>query len=290
EIKDIIAYLRVLANPDDDVNLLRIINTPRRGIGKTSLQKIRAIAEQKGYSLYSTISSLRWSEESPHGTRVKESLEEFVGLIEYYRETILSGKNMAETVSSMVERIDYWGHLLQEHSTNDNAARWKYKNIKTFLDLFARWEKDPDNLNPNIYTYLNKISLITRDDDDEGVSGKVHLMTIHASKGLEFEIVFLAGVESHLIPHARSVEENPDNLEEERRLFYVAITRAKQKLYLTSCRTRKVLREKSECSPSPFLEEIPPELIEFHEPDNDISAEDAEDFFAAMKARVRSGT
>lgn len=288
EIKDVIAYLRVLANPDDDVNLLRIINTPRRGIGKTTLQKIRQIAEEKRYSLYSTISAMRWAEDAPIGSKAKTNLEDFINLIEYYREQILSGKNMADTARSLVERIDYWGHLLQEYATNDRAARWKYKNINTFLDLFQRWENDPDNIDPNIYTYLNKISLITRDDDNEDESGKVNLMTIHASKGLEFEIVFLAGVESHLIPHARSVEEDQNNLEEERRLFYVAITRAKQKLYLTSCRTRKIMREKSDCSPSPFLEEIPKDLIEFHQPDTEVTQEEAEDFFADMKAKLRS--
>ncbi len=286
EIKDIIAYLKVIANPDDDVNLLRVINTPRRGIGKTTLQKIRNIAEKKHYSLYSTISALRWASDSPVTPRAKESLEEFIGLIEYYREQILSGKNMAETTRSLVSRIDYWGHLLQEHSTNDRAARWKYKNVGTFIDLFERWENDPDNLDPNIFSYLNRITLITRDEDEDGEKGKVNLMTIHASKGLEFEIVFLAGVEAHLIPHARSVEEDPNNLEEERRLFYVAITRAKQKLYLTSCLSRKVMRERTESGPSPFLQEIPPDLIEIHQPDEDLAPEEAADMFAAMKAKM----
>lgn len=285
EIKDIIAYLRVLANPDDDINLLRIINTPRRGIGKTTLQKIRETAEKKNYSLYSTISALRWSGGSPIGARAKESLEEFIGLIEYYRELILSGKQMAETTRSLVERIDYWAYLLQEYPTNDRAARWKYQNINTFIDLFGRWEKDPDNLDPTIFSYLNRISLITRDEDGESETGKVNLMTIHASKGLEFEIVFLAGVESHLIPHARAVEEDPMNIEEERRLFYVAITRARQKLYMTSCRTRKMLREKNECTPSPFLEEIPGDLIENHRPDEELSAEEAMNIFAGLKSR-----
>ncbi len=286
EIKDVTAYLRVLANPDDDINILRIINTPRRGIGKTTLQKIRDIAEKKNYSLYSAISALRWSQTSPIGSRAKESLEEFVGLIEYYRELILTGKQMAETARSLVDRIDYWGHLLQEYSTNDRAARWKYQNISTFLELFQRWENNPDNLDPNIFGYLNRISLITRDDDEDEEKGKLNLMTIHASKGLEFEIVFLAGVEGHLIPHARAVEENPENLEEERRLFYVAITRAREKLYITSCRTRRVMREKNECVPSPFLREIPEELIENHIPDREVSQEEAVDFFAGLKTRI----
>jgi DNA helicase-2/ATP-dependent DNA helicase PcrA len=286
EIKDLIAYMRVLANPDDDVNLLRVINTPRRGIGKTTLQRIRDVADRKGYSLYSAISALRWATDSPVGAKAKEHLEEFIGLIEYYREQILPGKDMAGVMRSLVERIDYWGHLLQEHATNDRAARWKYKNVGFFLDLFERWEKDPDTIDPDLYTYLNRISLTTRDDDADSEEGKVNLMTIHASKGLEFEIVFLAGVEDHLIPHARAVEENEENLEEERRLFYVAITRAKQKLYMTSCSSRRVMRERVDSSPSPFLEEIPAELIEIHTPEEEVDAQEAVDYFAKMKQRI----
>ncbi len=286
EVKDVIAYLRVLVNPDDDVNLLRIINTPRRGIGKTTLQKIRDVAEGKGISLYSAVSAIRWAEDSPVGAKAGENLEEFLGLVEYYRETLLSGKNMAESTRALVERIDYWGHLLQEYQSNDNAAKWKYNNIGIFLDLFERWEKDPDTEDPNLYNWLSRISLITRDDDGEDEEGKVNLMTVHASKGLEFGVVFLAGVEDHLIPHARAIEESEENIEEERRLFYVAITRARHKLYLTCCKTRRAMRERSDSTPSRFLEEIPAELIEFHSPEEEVDAEKAADYFAMVKQKL----
>jgi DNA helicase-2/ATP-dependent DNA helicase PcrA len=289
EVKDITAYMRVLANPDDDVNLLRVINTPRRGIGKTTLQRIRQVAEKKNYSLYSAISALRWASDSPLGAKAREHLEEFIGLIEYYREQILTGKEMAATVRSLTERIDYWGHLLQEHATSDRAARFKYKNVGIFLDIFERWEKDPDTIDPDLYSFLNRISLTTRDDDADSEEGKVNLMTVHASKGLEFEIVFLAGVEDHLMPHARAVEESEENMEEERRLFYVAITRAKQKLYMTSCASRRVMRERVDSSPSPFLEEIPAELIEIHTPEEEVDAQEAVDYFARMKQRIGKG-
>jgi DNA helicase II / ATP-dependent DNA helicase PcrA len=286
EIKDIIAYLRVLSNPDDDVNLLRIINTPRRGIGRVSLEKIRDLADQREWSLYSAISAIRFAEDAPVSDHVKESLGEFVTFIEYYREQIFTGKNMAATCRSLVDKIDYWGYLIQENQKNERAARWKYKNIGFFLDLFERWEKDPDNEEPNIFTYLNRITLITRDDDQDDGDGMVNLMTIHASKGLEFEIVFLAGVEDQIIPHARSIEEDPDNIEEERRLFYVAITRAKRKLFITCCRTRRINRELIDSVPSPFLEEIPPELIEYHEPEEDVESGEAVDYFAKLKAKI----
>ena len=290
EVKDVIAYLRVLVNPDDDVNLLRIINTPRRGIGKTTLQKIRNVAAEKGMSLYSAISAIRWAEDAPISAKAKEHLEDFLSLVEYYRETLLSGKDMADSTRALVERIDYWGHLLQEYQTNDNAAKWKYHNIGIFLDLFERWEKDPDTEDPDLYGWLNRISLITRDDDGDNEQGKVNLMTVHASKGLEFGVVFLAGVEDHLIPHARAIEESEENLEEERRLFYVAITRAKQKLYLTSCKTRKSMRERSDSTPSRFLEEIPGELIEFHSPEEEVDADRAADYFAMVKQKLGEGS
>ncbi|WP_020613933.1 ATP-dependent helicase [Sediminispirochaeta bajacaliforniensis] len=286
EIKDIIAYLRVLSNPDDDVNLLRIINTPRRGIGRVSLEKLRELADEKEWSLYSAASAIRYAEDAPVSDKVKAALGEFVTFIEYYREQILTGKKMADTTRSLVDKVDYWGYLIMENQKNERAARWKYKNIGIFLDLFERWEKDPDNDEPNIYNYLNRITLITRDDDQEENNDMVNLMTVHASKGLEFEIVFLAGVEDTIMPHARSLEEDPDNIEEERRLFYVAITRAKQKLYLTSCKTRRVSREVIDSSPSRFLEEIPDRLIEYHQPEEEVESGEAMDYFEKIRAKL----
>ncbi len=288
EIKDIIAYLRVLVNPDDDVNLLRIINTPRRGIGKKSIQEIRAIAESRHISLYSALSALRWAADSPLAERTHQAIEEFLILIEFYQDRIGEKGKLAETISGLVDRIDYWGYLLQEFSDNDKAAKWKYRNIQTFIDVMSRWEEDPENEQPSMYDYLNRISLITRDDvTDESGSGRVNLMTIHSAKGLEFDIVFLPGVEEGIIPHARALEENPDNIEEERRLFYVAVTRAKQTLYITSCRTRRQMREVIDCSPSAFLDEIPRELIEIHEPKIEVDEEEALEYFQKMRAALK---
>ncbi|MEW6564356.1 MAG: ATP-dependent helicase, partial [Spirochaetota bacterium] len=133
----------------------------------------------------------------------------------------------------------------------------------------------------------NRISLITRDDDNEEAGkGKVNLMTIHASKGLEFPVVFIAGAEDGLIPHARSLEEGDGNIEEERRLFYVAITRARDKLLITSCRKRRRLQSLMECSPSPFLEEIPQHLVEYHEGEAAIeSPDEVARYFAQIKSK-----
>ncbi|HOV63809.1 MAG TPA: 3'-5' exonuclease, partial [Spirochaetia bacterium] len=288
EIKDIIAYLRVIVNLDDDVNLLRIINTPRRGIGMRTLLYIREIAEKKNCSLYSAISAIRWAQDAQVQDKVREVLSDFLSLIEVYRDRLLTGKNMAETVRSLVEAIGYWDYLVSENQKNENAAKWKYKNISIFIDMMERWEKDPDTIQPNIFTYLNRITLITRDDVEEDEKGKVNLMTIHSAKGLEFDTVFVAGVEDNIIPHGRALEENEDNIEEERRLFYVAITRAKRKLYLTSCLTRRMMREIVDCVPSRFLDEMPAELIKYHEPEREASENEVNEYFAQMRSKLKA--
>jgi DNA helicase-2/ATP-dependent DNA helicase PcrA len=285
EIKDIISYLRVIANPDDDVNLLRIINTPRRGVGLRTLQTIRAIAEERNFSLYSAISALRWAEDSPLSPKIRSSLEDFLTHIEMYRERFLSEKKMDDVLRSMVDALDFWGYLLQEHQTNDRVAKWKFQNILRFIDMFEKWISNPDNPKPTLYNYLNKITLINSDEEDSE-EGKVNLMTIHSSKGLEFNLVFLAGVENQILPHGRALEENPDNVEEERRLFYVAITRAREKLFMTACQTRRIMREVIETGPSPFLEEIPPELVEFHREEKMFDPDLASQAFAKLKAKL----
>ncbi|AEJ61639.1 UvrD/REP helicase [Spirochaeta thermophila DSM 6578] len=287
EIKDIIAYLRVILNPDDDVSLLRIINTPRRGIGRQTLHMLGEYATEHELSIYSALTSLLYAQGLP--PQVARTFDEFVSLIEEFGERISRRTSIAETVRDLVDRIDYFEYLMQEHRDNEKVARYRYQNLMLFADLIERWENDPDNLNPNLGAYLTRISLITKDElDEEDTKGKVNLMTIHAAKGLEFAHVFLAGVEDGIIPHARALEESEANMEEERRLFYVAITRAREALYLTSCRQRRVMREDQEQTPSPFLEELPDHLIETKAPPSDLTEEDVEDIFARMKSRFGS--
>jgi DNA helicase-2/ATP-dependent DNA helicase PcrA len=162
--------------------------------------------------------------------------------------------------------------------------------VQEHLDLYrydGTMEKDPDTINPNIFTYLNRITLITRDDVEEDDKGKVNLMTIHSAKGLEFDTVFVAGWRTRSSPRP-ALEESEDNIEEERRLFYVAITRAKRKLYLTSCLTRRMMRELTDCVPSRFLDEIPVDLIKTHQPDIEASDSEADEYFARMRSNFKS--
>lgn len=263
EVKDMIAYLKLMDNLDDDISLLRIINTPRRGIGKTALESIREFADKNKCSIYRSIETMIYGLNQTLSNNVKVSLMEFVELITKFKDKISYGKSMATVMSDFVEDINYWDFLLADCGS-DKEAKWRYDNILKFVDMIDRWANNPDNLDPKLNNYLNRITLSNRDNDDENTD-KVSLMTIHAAKGLEFPIVFLAGVENNIMPHARSIAEDPNNIEEERRLFYVAITRAKEKLYMTACVKRKSMTEVNSNDLSPFLNEIPSNLFETEE-------------------------
>ena len=212
------------------------------------------------------------------------ALDEFTSLIEK-NSNMLGGKDLSKKVKALVEEINYWDFLILENPKSEKAARFKYLNIESLINSISQWENNEDNAGKtSLYDYLNRITLVSRDDvDDEEGKGKVNLMTIHASKGLEFPVVFIAGAEEGLIPHARAVEEDEKNVEEERRLFYVAITRARDKLYISSCAKRKKMSATVECQPSRFLDEIPSRLVEYHEPQLVVSDEKALDIIANMK-------
>jgi len=317
EIKDVISYLRVIANHDDDINLLRIINTPRRGIGRTTIEAINGIADLFKISLWEAIqkilevpetaastennaddftlesdapgqkasgSSAQKKESGPVSESVKSDLQAFVTIIENNK-TMLSGKGLSKKVQAMVEEINYWDYLIGENQKSDKAARYKYMNIESLIKSMEQWENNPENEDTNLYAYLNRITLLSRDDLDDGAEdkGKVNMMTIHASKGLEFPVVFIAGAEEGLMPHARAVEEAGDaGIEEERRLFYVAVTRARDRLFISSCRKRRKLNATVDCTPSRFLDEIPANLVEYHEPSEQVSDEQAHELLQNM--------
>jgi DNA helicase-2/ATP-dependent DNA helicase PcrA len=288
EIKDILSYLRLIGNTDDDVNLLRIINTPRRGIGKTTITKISELARANHSSLWDAMGRMRYVQNTLFEETAKTEIDQFMTLIEMQREKILGKKQLSQKVKNLVDEIDYWSHLVSDNIRNEKAARWKFLNIQRLVQSIETWETNPDNLDPTLYPYLNRISLLTRDEGSgEDEAGKVNLMTIHASKGLEFPVVFIAGAEEGIIPHERSLEEEAGSIEEERRLFYVAITRAREKLFITSCLHRRRNQSLIECRPSPFMEEIPPSLIENSADKADGAVGDdtgADEYFAQIKA------
>ncbi len=284
EVKDIIAYLRIIANPDDDVNFLRIVNLPHRGLGKRTIEQLTIIARAKSFSLFSAASAAAIAADSPFSNKLKQALNDFVTLINYYRTKLLSGRKMAKSLLSLIEHIDYWGYLVMEYK-KANTAKWKYMNTENLVNSLSEYEKNPDNLNPSIFDYLNRITLFSKEDNEEkNNNDKINLMTIHSAKGLEFDTVFIAGAEKDIIPHIRTLEENEENLEEERRLFYVAITRAKNILYISSCKSRNKRGKREETGgPSQFLEEIPDNLYEFIEDSEIITSQDAESNFGKLK-------
>ena len=291
EIKDIVSYLRVAANQSDDINLLRIINTPRRGIGRSTISAINETAKQNSSTLWDAI---RYLQKDPAGAlsdSAKKSLGEFIDTIEGARAKLFGGRGLANKVRELIDDVQYRDYIIGEFQKNEKAVRFKLQNIETLLMSIETWENNPDNFDPSLFNYLNRITLLSRDDiEDDGGKGKVNLMTIHASKGLEFPVVFIAGAEEGLMPHARSVEETDGDVEEERRLFYVAITRARDKLLITSCQKRRRMQATVECTPSRFLEEIPENLVEYHEAKKTepVSEDKAHDYFADMLKKLKS--
>ncbi len=308
EIKDVISYLRVIANHDDDINLLRIINTPRRGIGRSTIEIINGVAERFNITLWEAILKLTEEAEQPalasdnfelsgeiespsrtledknplsKGTR--DDLLSFVKIIESGK-SMLSGKGLSKKVMQMVEDINYWDYLISENQKSDKAARFKYLNIESLIKSMEMWENNPENQDTSLYAYLNRITLISQDNSDDAEDkGKVNMMTIHASKGLEFPVVFIAGAEEGIMPHARAVEETGDaGVEEERRLFYVAVTRARDRLFISSCHHRRKMNSTIECAPSRFLDEIPANLVEYCEPEQAVSDEKANELLQNM--------
>ena len=288
EIRDVISYLRVIANHDDDINLLRIINTPRRGIGRATIQILNDVAEKENCTLWSAINYVITDPLIQASDTVKEDLQSFVDIIENHRSKLLSGRGLSKKVRELVEAINYKDYLTSEFIKSLKAVQFKMKNIEFLLNSIEIWETDPDNENQSLFNYLNRITLLSRDDmEDENDKGKVNLMTIHASKGLEFPVVFIAGAEEGLIPHARSVEENNGDVEEERRLFYVAITRARDKLIISSCKKRNKMTVTTECEPSRFLDEIPANLVEYHQ-EKVLTQEETHQMFSDMLANFKS--
>ncbi|HEQ71596.1 MAG TPA: AAA family ATPase, partial [Spirochaetia bacterium] len=287
EVKDILSYLAVTVNPDDDVNLLRIINIPRRGIGKAVLMNLLETARRHSCSLFSALilSQAANGDEFPHG-RAKAEIGAFLAAIETTRQKLTVKRGMSAAVKELVDRIDYWGYLLAQNK-KEQAVRFKYMNVESLVNSIADYENDPENASPSLRDYLHRISLLNieenKDDED---NEKVNLMTVHAAKGLEFDTVFIAAAEEGLFPHSRVIEEAEEAIEEERRLFYVAMTRAKRKLFITAAASRRRMGEALVSSPSCFLEEIPEELCITHT--EEVTAEnDAAAYFTNLKERFK---
>ena len=253
EIKDVLAYLRVLYNPFDDLSLLRIINVPKRSIGVTTVAKLQDYARANGTSLFMTLTQLHLVDTIKGKT--KEKLEEF-GILIFTLVAEMEDKAVLDILESILDRTGYLAQLEESTDPQDQA---RAENIGELLSV----AKDFQDTNPTgtVEDFLEQVALVNDVDSFEQEESKVTLMTLHAAKGLEFPIVFLGGLEEGLFPHSRTLM-NPEEIEEERRLAYVGITRAEKELYISNATTRTVFGRTSSYLPSRFIDEIPEELVD----------------------------
>lgn len=254
EIKDVIAYLRLLHNPEDSLSLTRIINVPKRNIGATTLEHIAEYAEAQGISLFEALSS---TEELPVTKRARESLEAFA--VTVFELLNHAGEwDVLKLIEEVIKQTGY-GAMLDKDAEHDPQGESRRENVGEFLSV----AKDYMDSNPqgNLQDFLENVALVSDVDEFESSESKVTLMTLHAAKGLEFPIVFLVGLDEGLFPHSRTLMD-PAQIEEERRLAYVGITRAERQLYVTNASTRTMYGRVSAYLPSRFLSEIPDTLLE----------------------------
>lgn len=254
EIKDVLAYLRLLYNPEDSLSLTRIINVPKRNIGATTMEHVAAYAEAQGISLFEALSS---TDEIPVTKRAKASLENFAAMI-FDLLNDIEGKDVLSLIETVIKQTGY-GDMLDKEAEHDPQGESRKENVGEFLSV----AKDYMDSNPegNLQDFLENVALVSDVDDFESSDSKVTLMTLHAAKGLEFPVVFLTGLDEGLFPHSRTLMDQAQ-VEEERRLAYVGITRAERQLYVTNAVTRTMYGRISAYMPSRFLAEIPPQFME----------------------------
>lgn len=263
EVKDIIAYLRLINNPADSVSLERIVNVPKRGIGDSSLDKIREFAVFNDISIYNAMLDLE--EITTLTKRASNSIEKFISMMNTF---IMSKDSLtvSELIKTILEKTNYIEELKKDQD-KDKVDR--VQNVEEFYSAAVDFEASSEE-DKSLSAFLEKIALVSEQDNIDDDS-KVTLMTLHTAKGLEFPTVFIAGFEEGIFPHF-SAGEDEDEMEEERRLCYVGITRAKKELYITSARQRLIFGRTTFNVPSSFIDEIPESIIE------DISPKQKENF------------
>ncbi|WNG38978.1 AAA family ATPase [Archangium minus] len=287
EVKDVIAYFKLIANPRDETALLRIINVPARGIGDVTMERLVAHARRDSVSLWGAMERAEGYEDLPKGAA--EKVKEFLQLVERYRQSYEHG-NLAATTRKLLEEIGYKDDA-KSLTTSQASADRKLKSIDQVINSLEAFEKR-EGPKASLLTYLNRLSLDTRQEEEEVPGGQkaVTLMTLHASKGLEYRVVFFIGMEEELMPH-KGMQGEAQNLEEERRLCYVGITRAKEVLYLTRSAMRVKRGKEVPRTPSRFLEDIPPELVELVDldaPRKGPPTTEEKNFFANLKERFKA--
>ena len=256
EIKDILAYLKTIANGVDDLSVLRIINVPKRGIGATTMGKVTIFASEHGMSLYD---ALREARQIPGIGKAAEKIGTFIGQMESFR---ARAQSEDYTIQDLIEGImDETGYQQDLEAEGEVESQTRLENIEELVNKAVSYEEDSEH--STLDEFLEQVALVADIDNMDESENRVTLMTLHSAKGLEFPKVYLVGLEDGLFPSMMSINsDDKTDMEEERRLCYVGITRAKNELVITSARQRMVNGETRYCKPSRFLEEVPGELLE----------------------------
>lgn len=281
EVKDIMGYLRLLANPDDDTAFLRIINTPRREIGATTLEKLGEYANTRDISLFEATFEMGLTQQLSE--RAITKLQNFTNWVNLLSDNAQRG-NPVDVARDMVNEIGYL-NWLEEQSSDLKIAEKRMENVYELTDWLGRlYKNEKGKTLGELVAHMTLMDILER-NKEEAQEDSVSLMTLHAAKGLEFPYVFMVGVEEESLPHRNSIME--DNIEEERRLAYVGITRAQKELLITYAKHRRRYGEDMECEPSRFLTELPEEEVDWegggHKVDEEVSKQRGRDHLAALK-------
>ena len=253
EIKDIIAYLRLIYNTDDSQSFRRIVNVPKRAIGDTTVKNLQDYADKFDISLFDAAQRIDENEDIPQRTRSK--IKDFAELILKFKDAV-KNYSLQEFVTLVIEKT---GYLAELQSQNTPESEADIENLQELVNVAGEFEpEDSENI---LGEFLQQVALVSDTDNLDNIANNVTLMTLHAAKGLEFPVVFLAGCDEGVFPHQRTFN-IPSEMEEERRLMYVGVTRAEEKLYLTSAKRRQMWGEYKYYNPSRFIEEIPRQLLE----------------------------
>jgi ATP-dependent DNA helicase Rep len=304
-VKDLLSYLKLALNRADEISLRRIVNYPPRGIGDTSIERLSVHALAKGWTLWQAVERVDALDDIPSGARDGcKALEKVIG--ETRRQLIVERKKPSEAARALCERIGLRQELDATSPSIPAAAR-RWGNVESILNSFARREtkaidKGDDPSDEKAFAAFLHALTLNFDDQEETAKDAVTLSTLHGSKGLEFDVVFLIGCEEGLLPHSRTLDpratdgvpasptDMPADIEEERRLFYVGVTRAREQLFMLRAKARMVRGKPMPRTPSRFLLEIPPELVEEREVKDDPAmstaamAESANALLAALEA------
>ena len=288
EIRDFLAYLKLFVNPNDDVSLLRIANVPARGLSDITMERLLGASHERKCSVFAAMKNPAVT--ATFQAQARKGIESFVQFVERTRQPIEAfGSQQSILLSSWADRfLDEIGYLneLRRSEKTPEGAESRIRNIK---ELLVTLDAGPSSLSPHdrLQSFLEEITLDTeREEEREEAGDAVTLITMHSCKGLEFPHVFIVGMEEGLLPHSRSKEEN--TLDEERRLFYVALTRAKESLTISHCASRKKFGQSMPCHPSSFLHDLPDELVEHADEaaKRPVSAQSGRNQFAAMRAAL----